>query len=117
MSVEPRVVALLARYEEAFEEGAPLTPEELCRDCPELLGPVRQGIKALRALDPVLTHLETPPRPSTDSHRPDADRQRIVELGGSFVRHRITPLNVCGNRQRPRGQVSVSRSAACTASA
>jgi WD40 repeat protein len=46
-----------------------------------------------------------------------ADRQRIVDLGGSCVRHHITPLNVCGNRQQPHGQVSVSRSTACTASA
>jgi len=71
VSVEARVVALLARYEEAFEEGSPLTARELCRDCPELLGPVREGIKALRALDPVLTDLEMPPPPSPDSHRPD----------------------------------------------
>jgi hypothetical protein len=31
-----------------------------------------------------------------------ADRQRIVSSRRYFYRHRITPLNVCGNRQRPR---------------
>ena len=46
-----------------------------------------------------------------------AIRQRIAKSGGYFFRHRITPLNVCGNRQRPRAQVSVSRSGACRASA
>jgi hypothetical protein len=28
-----------------------------------------------------------------------ANRQRIVKSGGYFFRHRITELNVCGNRQ------------------
>src|SRR5262245_6449514 len=46
-----------------------------------------------------------------------ADRQRIVELGWSFFRHRITPGNARANRQRPRDQVSVSCSVACRASA
>src|SRR5262249_22570289 len=46
-----------------------------------------------------------------------ADRQRIVELGGSFVRHRITPLNAFGNRPRARGQGWVSGSAGWSASA
>jgi hypothetical protein len=32
-----------------------------------------------------------------------ANRQRIVRSGGCFFRHRITALNVCEHRQRPRG--------------
>ena len=44
-----------------------------------------------------------------------ANRHRIVKSGRCFFRHRITPLNVCGNRQQPRGQVSVSRSGVCRA--
>ena len=32
-----------------------------------------------------------------------ANRQYIVEPGRHFVRHFMTPLNVCGNRQQPRG--------------
>src|SRR5512135_633828 len=40
------------------------------------------------------------PRPATN---PAADRQRIVSSEGSFFRHRMTSLNVYGNRQRPRG--------------
>jgi WD40 repeat protein len=54
MPIEPRVVALLARYEECLEAGQAITPEELCRDTPDLLGALRQGIQALRALGSML---------------------------------------------------------------
>src|SRR5262249_21980444 len=47
----------------------------------------------------------------------NVNRQRIVDHGQSSARHRITPLNCTGNRQRPRDQVSVSRSTTCRASA
>jgi RNA-directed DNA polymerase len=46
-----------------------------------------------------------------------ADRQRIVEPKGSFVRQRIYTEIVGGNRQQPCSSVSVSRSATCKASA
>jgi hypothetical protein len=46
-----------------------------------------------------------------------ANRQRIVEPEGSFVRHRMYTENVGGNRQQPRCSVSVSRCATGTASA
>jgi hypothetical protein len=42
-----------------------------------------------------------------------ADRQRIAKFRGSDDRHHLTALNVRGNRQRPRGQVSVNRSTTC----
>jgi hypothetical protein len=35
-----------------------------------------------------------------------ANRQRIVEPRGSFIRHRITPMNVSRSRHLPRGEVS-----------
>jgi SRSO17 transposase len=46
-----------------------------------------------------------------------ADRRRIARSGRFVARHRITALNVRGNRQRPHSQVSVNRSTACRASA
>ena len=49
--------------------------------------------------------------------RQGANRQRIASSERLSIRHRIAALNVCGNRQRPRGQVSVSRSTTCRASA
>jgi hypothetical protein len=32
-----------------------------------------------------------------------ANRQRIVQSGRCFFRHRISVVNVCGNGQQPRG--------------
>ena len=44
MSVD-RLGELLARWESLTEKGQLLTPEELCRDCPELLEPLREHMK------------------------------------------------------------------------
>src|SRR5579885_2871646 len=45
---------LLLRWEEARERGQAISPEELCRDHPELLPELRRRIQALRLLDPIL---------------------------------------------------------------
>jgi hypothetical protein len=42
--VDPRVEELINRWKAARQQGAPLSPEELCRDCPELLAPLRERI-------------------------------------------------------------------------
>jgi serine/threonine-protein kinase len=61
MASSPDVLALL---EEMLESGR--SPEEVCRDCPELLAEVRQRWKAFRHVDGSLAALfpdpETPPR-------------------------------------------------------
>src|SRR5262245_47497919 len=49
-----RVGDLLLRWEELSEQGEAVTPEELCRDCPELLDELRRRIRALQALSPAL---------------------------------------------------------------
>jgi hypothetical protein len=49
MSFDSRVLELLQEWEERHEAGQPVTPEELCRDCPEQLEAVRQGIADLQA--------------------------------------------------------------------
>src|SRR6516225_7718464 len=46
-----RVEDLLLRWEELSERGESVTPEELCRDCPELLDELRHRIRALKAVD------------------------------------------------------------------
>src|SRR5262249_21162228 len=38
-------------WERARNQGHPLTPEELCADCPELLGPLRAWIAGLEGMD------------------------------------------------------------------
>jgi serine/threonine protein kinase/tetratricopeptide (TPR) repeat protein len=45
--VDPRIVDLLLRYEESQAQGHPPTPEEVCRDCPELLDRFRQHLQGL----------------------------------------------------------------------
>ncbi|HEY8504336.1 MAG TPA: serine/threonine-protein kinase, partial [Gemmataceae bacterium] len=42
---------LLRRWEDARRQGRPAAPEELCRDCPELLEPLRRGIAARERAD------------------------------------------------------------------
>jgi tetratricopeptide (TPR) repeat protein/tRNA A-37 threonylcarbamoyl transferase component Bud32 len=65
MPLDERISDLLLQWEEAREQGRDLTPEELCRDCPEFLAEVARHIQALRKLAPLLdtrdTDVETPP--------------------------------------------------------
>src|SRR5581483_10385882 len=67
-----RLGDLLLRWEELHDEGRPVAPEELCRDCPELLEPLRRRIAALRAMN---SALDTGPRPypQTDDYRATSD--------------------------------------------
>src|SRR5262245_4854219 len=46
-----RVEDLLLRWEELSERGESVAPEELCRDCPELLDEGRRRVRALQAVD------------------------------------------------------------------
>jgi WD40 repeat protein len=47
MSTEPRVGDLLSLYEAARKQGRPLTAEELCQGCPELLKEMRRQVESL----------------------------------------------------------------------
>ena len=47
---EDRIAELLMRWEEAFDHGQDLLPEELCAGSPELLEPLKQQIAALKQL-------------------------------------------------------------------
>ncbi len=48
MDADDRIDELLDRWEELKAAGTQVTPEELCRDCPELLEEVRRNIRALQ---------------------------------------------------------------------
>ncbi len=54
MKVEEQLSDLLIRWEELQKRGTPITPEELCRDCPQLVDQLRQHIRALQSLHPAL---------------------------------------------------------------
>jgi WD40 repeat protein/predicted Ser/Thr protein kinase len=54
MPLDERLADLLLRWEELHEQGRAVTPEELCRDCPELFDEVRRRIRDLQSLGPAL---------------------------------------------------------------
>src|SRR5689334_12907180 len=54
MSDDARVGELLMRWETLCEQGRPVPLEELCRDCPQLLGELRRRVQALQAMKPIL---------------------------------------------------------------
>src|SRR3984957_7082547 len=96
MPLDDQVVELLLRYEELRGQGQSVTPEELCRDCPALLGEVRLRLRDLDALAPILgAPDDTPPNSpavgpaageaSTTAHVPPAEdamvgRYRLVRF-------------------------------------
>lgn len=77
ISKEDRLDELFDQWEEQQEQGSPVTPEELCRDCPELLEDFRQLTSRLKALEAFL---------SGDSMEFNADRipPKLDFLAGRF---------------------------------
>jgi urea transport system substrate-binding protein len=47
MSEDPRLPVLLQRWEESRRHGAPVPPEELCRECPELIDELRRRVEGI----------------------------------------------------------------------
>jgi WD40 repeat protein/predicted Ser/Thr protein kinase len=82
MSVDERLGELLLRWEELKERGQPVAPEELCRDCPELLEELRRRIQELQSLKPALAAADSS-RTGTDTTQP---AHTIVEDSGSALR-------------------------------
>jgi urea transport system substrate-binding protein len=74
MADDPRLSALLRRWQEARGVGAPVEPEELCRDCPELAGELRRLIGAT-----VSPRMTTPDVPTRAAATPDSG---LGQLGG-----------------------------------
>jgi serine/threonine protein kinase/ABC-type branched-subunit amino acid transport system substrate-binding protein len=54
MSLDPHLSEILLNWEDARARGQDLSAEELCRAFPELMPQVEEGIRALRAMTPVL---------------------------------------------------------------
>jgi serine/threonine protein kinase len=51
MHPEDRLEELLDQWEDSREKGTPVSPEELCRDAPELLDELKRRVKNLDAFD------------------------------------------------------------------
>jgi hypothetical protein len=54
LSEDERLIPLLVRWNDLRRKGQTVCVEELCRDCPELLGELRDRIEALLAMNGVL---------------------------------------------------------------
>src|SRR5262249_46489228 len=62
MSTDPRLTDLVRRWHELRRQGEPVTPEQLCLDCPDLVEALRA--QPSRAGDPLpQTELNVPPPP------------------------------------------------------
>jgi serine/threonine protein kinase len=64
MPLDERIEQLLDWWEELNEQGRRISPEELCRDCPELVETVRRQLRILQA-----THWLEEPLDAPDSER------------------------------------------------
>jgi hypothetical protein len=51
MGDDPRLSELLLEWQERWEQGHDVPPEELCRTCPELLPEVQRRIEAHKKLE------------------------------------------------------------------
>jgi serine/threonine-protein kinase len=54
MSERARIDSLVVRFEELRERGTPVSAEELCRDCPELLAELKQQLHVLDSMNALL---------------------------------------------------------------
>ncbi len=86
MSVNERLEDLLLRWEELREQGQSITPEELCRECPELLVELRRRIEALQSLNPALASASSEPTGADATEM----AHTIVEDSGSALRRART---------------------------
>ncbi|HET9395458.1 MAG TPA: hypothetical protein VFO36_05330, partial [Nitrospiraceae bacterium] len=51
MDLDEHIADLFARWKSGVQGGTTLTPEELCKDCPELLDAFRERLPLLQAVD------------------------------------------------------------------
>lgn len=60
-----RIVDLMLRWEECAERGEALTPEELCRDTPELLDELRRHVAGIERMNQALDNVSHISRPGS----------------------------------------------------
>jgi serine/threonine-protein kinase len=93
MPLNTRVLDLLLRWEEGREQGQSLTPEELCRDCPELLPEVRQRLQQLHSLayliDKAGEALVPPPGSTVLTASPEAAQPAVASAAPRYRRLRF----------------------------
>jgi WD40 repeat protein len=85
---ESRIEDLLSRWEQLKRAGQTVSPEELCRDCPELLEEVRRRVGVLEYFDQQAPSSTTDDKQSEDRPEP-AGR---APLPASLGRYRLEEL-------------------------
>ncbi|HEY7329549.1 MAG TPA: protein kinase [Gemmataceae bacterium] len=88
MSVNERLGDLLLRWVELQKQGKPITPEELCRDHPELLDELRRRIEALQSLDSPLATTSSAP---TGTNPTELAHTIVDDSGSALRRARAVP--------------------------
>jgi pentatricopeptide repeat protein len=76
-----RLADLIGRWEEAHDAGRPLSPEELCKDCPEHIAEIKDQIAALGRADRLLSTLDSH---SAQPLKPDPE---ATAPGSSTIMH------------------------------
>ncbi len=95
MADTDRVLEILQRWDELRREGKEMTPEELCRDCPELLHTVKQDIRDLERLNPLFEatlprEAGQPELPATVDYAPlSKDGDVAASPGGRIGKYRV----------------------------
>lgn len=74
MPDDSRLLELILRFDELRDAGEQVSPEVLCRDCPDLLPALRARLNALQAMDALLSS-EDP-----GSGSPEPTRSRFPEI-------------------------------------
>src|SRR5262249_12851409 len=90
---DDRLLDLLERWEEAQQQGTPLSLEDLCAACPELLGEVKQLISKWKQLAEAFPPRKTPDRgpdqantfPETQNSTPTVEEQWPTVPGYEIV--------------------------------
>jgi tetratricopeptide (TPR) repeat protein/tRNA A-37 threonylcarbamoyl transferase component Bud32 len=98
MSVNERILDLLRRYQELHEQGYSPTPEELCRDCPELLSEVQRRLDLIGAFASPpggSTKLDNPLFPPAAASPPTASTT-TPDMPPSGMRYRTLRLHARG---------------------
>ncbi|MGF1581822.1 MAG: serine/threonine protein kinase [Gemmataceae bacterium] len=90
MSQNGQLSDLLLAWEESREQGETISPEQLCRNCPELLPKLREQIRALEALSPMLrlNPPESRQRVNRSSKLVGAERELTPEMA-HLLRERL----------------------------
>ncbi len=89
MPIDSRIHELLSMWESARARGETPTPEELCRDCPELVDELKRNIPLLESADRILQT----PKDSRDTH----ERSTVAATREMALRLWNVPEGTTGN--------------------